>query len=402
MSDLYKYKAIDNRGKIRKDYIKAENALDLEQRLSGMNLDLISFIIKKSYFNFTSCRGITRKELINFTFQIQQLSKSGVGILDALIDLRDSLPSMHIKEVLSGIVDEIRGGKTFSDALSQFPNIFDSVYVSLIKVGEETGCLPTVMSDIAETLKWNDELISQTRKIMIYPAIVSLVIIAVISYLMIFLVPELIPFIENMGGDIPVHTRALINTSWFLGQFWYLIFGLPIISYSILHFSAKNNPDIRLTLDRIKLRLYIFGPIILKTNLARFANYFAMMYASGLTVIDSLKISESLMNNSVLTHSIIEIREKISTGEKISDSFSAYNIYPPLVIRMLQTGETTGALDDALLNISYFYNREVTESINQMESAISPVLTIIMGSIMLWIMSAVLGPIYDSLTTLQL
>ncbi|MCW8933480.1 MAG: type II secretion system F family protein [Gammaproteobacteria bacterium] len=402
MATMYRYKAIDATGKVRNDSIEADNLLDLEQRLSGMGMDLINYKEKSaSLFDFKT-KSVPRKELINFTFQMQQLTKSGVSILDGLGDLRDSLTNGRMKEVLSGLVDEIKGGKTFSGALSEFPEIFDTVYITLVQVGEETGRISEVLHDMAETLKWHDELIAHTKKIMIYPAIVTVVITAVVSYLMIFLVPELIPFIEEIGGTIPIHTRALIATSWFLGNYWYVVFGTPIILFIGIRILAKQKPQVRFFIDKIKLKLFIFGPIILKTNLARFSNYFAMMYSSGLTVLDSLKISELLMGNAVLTESIRDIRAKIADGGQISESFNSVGVYPPLVIRMIKVGENTGALDEALLNISYFYNREVKEAVDKMEASMTPVLTIIMGGIMLWIMSAVLGPIYDSLTTLKL
>jgi len=402
MVTLYKYKAIDVAGKVRHDSIEADNVLDLEQRLGSMGMDLINYKEKSNpLFDFKS-RSIPRRELINFTFQMQQLTKSGVSILDGLGDLKDSMPNGRMHEALSGIIDEIKGGKTFSEALAEFPQIFDVVYIALVKVGEETGRISEVMHDMVGTLKWHDELIAHTKKIMIYPAFVTIVITMLVSYLMIFLVPELVPFIKALGGEIPMHTRALIAASWFLGNFWYLVFGVPVIISISVKLFTNRNPAARLYIDKLKLKVYIFGPIILKTNLARFSNYFAMMYSSGLTVLDSLKISELLMGNAVLGQSIIHIREKIADGGQISESFASVDIYPPLVIRMLKVGENTGALDEALLNISYFYNREVKENVDKMEAAMTPVLTIIMGAIMMWIMTAVLGPIYDSLTTIQL
>lgn len=401
MSVSYKYKAIDSNGKIRNDRLEADNLLDLEKRLSGMGLDLINYQEKKpSLLSFKS-KGISRKDLINFTFQMQQLTKSGVSILDGLADLKDSVPEGRMKEMLMGLIDEIQGGKTFSGALCEFPDIFDSVYITLVQVGEESGRISEVLHDMAETLKWHDELIAHTKKIMIYPAIVTFVITGVVTYLMINLVPQLIPFIKDIGGEIPIHTRALLATSDFLGNYWYLVFGVPILLYIAITQLAKRKPNVRMLIDRLKLRLYIFGPLILKTNLARFANYFAMMYASGITVLDGLKISEMLVNNAVLTQSIRDVRERIADGGQISESFESVNVYPPLVIRMIKVGENTGNLDEALLNISYFYNREVKESVDKMEAAMTPVLTIILGAIMLWIMSAVLGPIYDSLSKIQ-
>ena len=401
MSLMYKYKAIDALGKIKTDRIEAENLLDLEQRLKGMGLDLINFKESKDSIFTLKRKKISRKELINFSFQMQQLTKSGVSILDGLKDLKDTVEADRMQEVLAGLVDEIEGGKTFSQALGEFPDIFDTVYITLVRVGEESGRISEVLHDMAETLKWHDELIAHTQKIMIYPAIVTVVVIAVVSFLMIYLIPQLVPFLQDIGGEIPFHTRALINTSWFIGTYWYLVFGLPIAIIITIKQMAKKSSKFRYNLDNFKLRIYILGPLILKTNLARFANYFAMMYSSGLTVLDALKISELLVDNAVLSKAVMDARKMIADGGVISQSFKETNIYPPLVIRMLKVGENTGALDESLLNISYFYNREVKETVDKMESAITPIITVVLGGIMMWIMSAVLGPVYDSLTKIQ-
>lgn len=401
MALTYKYKAIDANGRFRNARIDADNVLDLEQRLSGMGLELINYKEYKSGFFSLKSKKIVRKELINFTFQMQQLTKSGVTILDAINDLKESTDQGHTREVLSGMIDEIEGGKTFSEALQEFPESFDEVYITLVKVGEESGRISEVLYDLAENLKWQDELISHTKRIMIYPTIVTLVVIGVVTFLMLYLIPQLIPFIKDIGGVIPLHTRALIATSHFMGSYWYLIFGIPIISSMALKIWANKNEAVRYRLDEIKLRLYIFGPLILKTNLARLANYFSMMYSSGLTVLDALKISERLVNNAVLSKSVVDARSHIEDGDLISESFKQVNIFPPLVIRMLKVGENTGALDEALNNVSYFYNREVRETVDKMEAAITPVITVVLGAVMLWIMSAVLGPIYDSLSKMN-
>ena len=401
MSHFYKYKAIDASGKIRNDRVEAENLLELEQKINSMGLDLINYKEQKKGLFGVRQKSISRHDLINFTFQMEQLTKSGVSILEGLADLRDSLPEGRMQEVLSSVISEIEGGKTFSQALDAFPGIFDSVYVTLVRVGEESGKISEVLRDLAETLKWHDELIAHTKKIMIYPSIVTLVVISVVSFLMIFLIPQLIPFLEDIGGEIPFHTRALIWTSSFMGNYWYLVFGLPVVTYFALSRAAAKNQALRYRLDGLKLKVWLFGPLILKTNLSRFANYFAMMYSAGLTVLDTLKICEKLVDNEVLVQAVIDARVRIEEGDLISNSFKSVKIYPPLVIRMLKVGENTGALDESLLNISYFYNREVKETVGKMESAITPVLTVILGGIMAWIMMSVMGPVYDSMTKIM-
>lgn len=404
MATTFKYKAIDQQGVVRSDVIEADNVLELEQRLSSMGFDLINCREKKAggFSLQRRASGVTRKDLINFTFQMQQLTAAGVPILEGLADLRDSLPIGRLRDILAGVIDDIQGGKTFSASLAEHPSIFDNVYVMLVKVGEESGRLPEVLHDMAETLKWQDEMISHTKKIMIYPSIVSLVVVAVVTFLMVYLLPQLIPFLKNLGGEIPFHTRALIATSNFMVAYWYLVFGLPVLAVLFTKYMAKRSEKLRFKLDLLKIRVWLFGPLLLRIKLARFANYMAMMYASGITVLDSMKISKDLVDNSVLKQAIENAGSNIAEGASISESFSRVDLFPAIVIRMIRIGENTGALDKALLNVSYFYNREVKETIEKLEPAISPVLTVILGGIMMWIMLAVLGPIYDTISTLDI
>lgn len=393
----YKFRTIDASGKIRSDTMVASNPMELEKRLGSMGFDLLSYKEQsKVTKSVLRSKTISRRELINFTFHIEQLIKSGVPLIDSLKDIRDSIDYSHFTDVLQTVIDDIEGGKTLSLALAEHPVIFDKVYVTLVRVGEETGQLAEVLKDLAETVRWQDELISQTKKIMIYPAIVTVIVLMVVSFLMIYLMPQLLPFIKNIGSEIPLHTKILIEISNVFVEYWYIIFSLPFILIFGLKFAAKNYEEVRLAIDSIKLRVWLFGPLLTKIKLARFANYFAMMYSSGITVLDALKISEDMVDNLVLERSINEARSNISDGVIISKSFEKVGVFPSMIVRMIKVGEDTGAMDEALLNVSYFYNREVKESIEKIEPTILPVLTVALGGILLWIMMAVLGPVYDA------
>ncbi len=399
----YKFRTIDAAGRIRNDTMVASNPMELEKRLGSMGFDLLSYKEhSKAVKSAFRSKSISRRELINFTFHIEQLIKSGVPLIDSLKDIRDSLDYSHFTDVLQTVIDDIEGGKTLSLALSEHPGIFDNVYVTLVRIGEETGQLAEVLKDLAETIRWQDELVSQTKKIMIYPAIVSVIVLLVVTFLMMYLMPQLLPFIKNIGSEIPLHTKILINVSNIFVDYWYLIFSAPVLIYFGLKMAAKNNHDVKYYLDGIKLKIWIFGPLMTKIKLARFANYFAMMYSSGITVLDALKISENMVDNLVLEDSIKQARNSISDGVIISKSFEAVGVFPSMIVRMLKVGEDTGAMDDALLNVSYFYNREVKESIDKIEPTILPILTIVLGGIMMWIMMAVLGPIYDAVSGVKL
>jgi type IV pilus assembly protein PilC len=398
----YKFKTIDAAGKVRSDTMVASNPMELEKRLGSMGFDLLSYKehgrVSRSILQK---KTVSRRELINFTFHVEQLTKSGVPLLDSLKDIRDSIDYSNFTDVLQTIIDDIEGGKTFSLALSEHPQIFDKVYVTLVRVGEETGNLSEVLRDLAETIRWQDELASHSRKIMIYPVIVTVVVISVVCFLMMYLMPQLLPFIKNIGSDIPAYTKVLMSVSGAFVDYWYVIFTLPVVLYIVLKAAARNNVAVRYYIDGIKLKIWLIGPLVSKIKLARFANYFAMMYSSGITVLDALGISEDMVDNLVLEDSINKARAGIAEGSQISESFESSGVFPSMIVRMLKVGEDTGAMDEALLNVSYFYNREVKESIDKLEPAMLPILTLILGGIMLWIMLAVLGPVYDAVANIK-
>ena len=399
----YKFKTIDEAGKVRSDTMIASNPMELEKRLGSMGFDLLSYQEQaKASGSILGRKSITRRELINFTFHIEQLMKAGVPLLDCLRDIRDSLEYSHFTDILQTIIDDIEGGKTMSLALAEHKHVFDDVYVTLVRVGEETGQLTKVLREMGETLRWQDELASHSRKIMIYPAIVTAVVLIVVTFLMTYLMPQLLPFIKNIGTEIPTHTKVLIAVSSAFVNYWYLMFIAPVLIYAAIKAIVIFNPAAQYTIDSMKLKVWLFGPLMLKIKIARFANYFAMMYGSGITVLNALKISEGIMNNVKLEDSIKAAREKITEGMQISESFEATGVFPSMVVRMIKVGEDTGAMDDALLNVSYFYDREVKESIDKIEPTMMPALTVILGLVMMWIMMSVLGPVYDAVANIKI
>ena len=393
----YRYKAMDPYGKIQRGWLQAKNEMDVAFRLENQGLDLIVCNARSRRGSRLISLGVTRKELINMVFHLEQLTRSGVPLLEGLQDLRDSVSPGYFRDVLAGLVEEIEGGKTFSQALASFSGDFDPVFVSLVGVGEESGELPQVLKQVGENLRWADELAANTKRILMYPAIVGTVIFGVTAFLMIYLVPQIIPFVEELGGTIPGHTRALIAVSDFFVNFWPIILLLPAALIIIVKILERARPETKLIIDRLRLRVPIMGPIVFRIKLARLATYMALLYSAGITVLRSLEICEDVVDNSYMGRSLAQARSSIAEGRNISDSFAGTDMFPPLVIRMLKVGEGTGNLDEALLNVSYFYDREVREAIEAIEPAISPVLTVVMGVLLGWIMLSVLGPVWDTI-----
>jgi len=396
MSQQFFYKAMDNQGRIVQGQLTAKNTNDLEARLMRMGLDLIHFHTKKP--RHIQIGNVTRQELITFCFHMENLSRAGVPLLDGMSDLRDSLPQSRFREVVSSLIENVEGGAHLSEALTDFPEIFSQVFVSLVRTGEESGHISTIFKHLTETLKWQDEMIAKTKKLMMYPAFMATIILGVLFFLMIYLVPQLITFIKSIEGELPLHTRILVSVSYVFVNYWYIILIAPVIAFLLLKFAMTVSYSMRFLVDRLKLRVWIVGPILEKVILARFATFFALLYGSGITVLDSLDITKQLADNLVIENALQRVRDQIADGVSITESFERVHLFPPLILRMVTIGETTGELDKALENVSYFYDREVKESIDRLQTIIEPVMTVILGLLLGWVILSVLGPIYDSIT----
>lgn len=398
---LYSYKAIDSNGKSVKGMQDAANLVDLEMRLKRGGIDLISGKEEESNASFGASK-VKRIDLITFFFNLGQLSRAGVPLLECLGDLRDTMEEAKFREIIAGMVESIENGKKLSQAMAENPNAFDKITVNLTKAGEDSGRLVEVFEHLTESLKWQDEMASQTKNMMIYPLFVGSIVLAITFFLMIYLVPQLVGFIKGMGQDIPIQTRILLATSDFFVNFWYVILLAPFVLFGAYKGALIANPKLQYHVDNLKLNIWPTGPILRKIILARFANTFAMMYSSGITILDCIANSRDLVDNQVIAQSLQNVMKEIESGKNLTQSFQQTGIFPPLVVRMLKVGEATGQLDQALLNVSYFYDRDVKDSIKKVQVMIEPMMTIILGALLGWVMLSVLSPIYDIIGKVKL
>jgi len=398
---LFSYKAIDSGGKAVVGRLDALNLFDLEQRLSRMELDLVAGAPASNMSRLLGGGKVKRQDLINFCFHLEQLASAGVPLVEGLADLRDSVENPRFREVVSGLMESIQGGSSLSQALADYPSVFSKVFVSLVRSGEQTGKLPAVLQSLTESLKWEDELAAQTKKLAMYPAFVGAIVVMVTFFLMIYLVPQMTAFIRNMGQAIPLQTRILLGVSDVFVNYWWAIAAAPFLAWAGLSIAMRANPNVAYAIDHYKITMPLIGPILRKVIMSRFASSFAMMYASGITVLDSIRSCEEIVGNRPLERALRRAGQQIAEGKNLTAAFQELALFPPLVIRMMRIGENTGKLDTALLNVSYFYNREVRESIAKVQALIEPALTVVLGAILGWVMLSVLGPVYDAISKMK-
>jgi type IV pilus assembly protein PilC len=397
----FQYKAVDKAGRPARGSLNAINDVDLELRLKRMGLDLITFRQINTNTLALGRGSITRRDLITFCLDMEQITRAGIPLLDGLHDLRDSIENPRFKEIVTSLLEDMEGGKLLSQALATHVAVFNHVFVSLVRAGEQAGKLTEVFENLATTLKWQDELITQTQRLMLYPIFVLVIIIGVVVGLLVGLVPQVVSLLKSMGLALPLQTRVLIFLSETIVHYWPLLLGVPVVAGITFSMAVRQSQKARYWWDYLKLHFPITGEILQKIILARFANFFALMYQSGITILDAIKTSEEIVANRVILDGLQRAGQQIGSGESLTEAFRSLGMFPPLVLRMLRLGETTGSLDTALLNISYFYNRDVKEAVDKGLKLLGPLTTVVLASILLSIMVATLLPVYDVLGKLK-
>src|SRR5512138_2051490 len=257
---LFAYRAVDADGRISTGNLDAANAIDLELRLKRLGLDLLTFDSVKRATALRT-RKITRTELIAFCFHLSQLLKAGVNIIEALTDLRDTVDNAGFRQVIASVLEDIEGGQKLSEAMANHPYCFDTVFVALVRAGEQSGQLTEVLDELTENLKWADEMASQARRAMTYRILVFVAMMAVLLGLMMFLVPQLAATLKSLVPTLPRETQVLVFISGIFAKWWYLVLGIPAAIAAGTWFVARTNENVQRAVDEASLRLPLLGEL---------------------------------------------------------------------------------------------------------------------------------------------
>lgn len=396
----FSYAALNDKGRKIRGEIMADNEIDLETRLKEIGLDLVNFReVKEKKASFLA--KVKLKDLVIFCLHMEQLDRAGVPIHDALGDARDATESAKLKDVLTSVLEAVKTGSKLSEALGQHPLVFDNVFVGLIGAGEKTGNLSESFKNLADHLKWTSDLRRKIRKAMTYPIVLFVVLGGVIALLMLYVVPQLIKFITAQGFDIPFHTRMLIAFSEFFQEYWFILFGIAPVTFMAIKIGYRVSEGFAYAFDKFILRIPVIGNTTRKIDMARFTHFFSIMFNSGIDILDSLLAGRDVVRNRVLKESIEMTHRGVTEGNRLTDSIRLSSQFPNLVIRMFKVGEDSGNLNEALENINFFYHREVNDAVDAMVALIQPAMTVVMGSVLFWVIASVFGPLYNSFSKMN-
>ena len=396
--DRYNYRAVNVSGRPVRGAISAASETDLYQQLKNQGLELIDCKKvggNKSKLGFMKGRVQTR-DLIQLFVHLEQLQLAGVPLLDGLADIRDSTESSRLRDIMTEVHREVSEGSALSEAMASHPSVFSHIFISLIGAGEETGQLTESFKQLVEHLKWQDAMVSKVKKAIRYPIILLVVITLVIVVMMGHVVPQIVDFLRNVDLELPLPTVALIATSDWFKENWWLVLTVPIVGFIILKVGRAQSDGFRYRTDYMFLRMWVVGPLIRKISLARFSQTFAILFLSGLEILRCLDSARETVHNSVLNEALERVKEQVQEGAPLSVALNTSGEFPSLVTRMVSIGEESGNLTVVLKQVAEFYDKDVDEQVEALISMIEPALTMVLGVMILWIAVGVFGPIYNS------
>lgn len=391
----FEYRARNKKtGKSQKGIVQADN-----EREAGKILIERGFIPDKIFEEgsnkiFRGNQKVTSKNRVVFTRQFATLIGAGLPLSNSLRTLSDQTKDKPTKAVVDDLLASVEAGKSLSEAMTKHPDVFNNVYLSLIGAGEVSGTLDYSLKRLADQEEKDMETMSKIKGALTYPAIVLVVIIAVMTFMIIAVVPEVSNLYEDMGQELPTMTKVLVGATEFFKSFWWLI--VIVVGIAVFMFRRFIKTDQgRLMWDRAKLNMPMFGKIFQKLYIARFARTMEMLLASGVAMLDSIQIASRASGNKVVEGELIKAQDMVKTGRPLSEALKDREYMLPLVPQMASIGEESGGIDEMLGKAAKVYEDEVDAQVNTLSTMIEPILMLVMAGLILLLLSGTLLPIYQ-------
>lgn len=348
---------------------------------------------KELHIKLPGASGVTNKDLVIFTRQFSTMIDAGLPLVQGLEILAGQLDNPHLRKVIVQVKEKVETGATFADALKEHPKVFDQLYVQLVAAGEIGGILDTILQRLAVYIEKAEKLKSKVKGALVYPTVVIVVAIACVAVLLLWVTPVFEKMFADLGGEMPGPTQIVINLShWLQANILKLLGGIFV--FVVAFIMAVRSKKGKLIVDRVALKLPIFGDLLRKVAVARFSRTLGTMLSSGVPLLEALDVTAKTAGNSVIEDGVLFVRGKISEGKTIVEPLGESNVFPPMVVQMIGVGEATGAMDAMLGKIADFYDEEVDSAVAALTSMIEPILMVFLGGIVGFFLIAMYMPIF--------
>ncbi|CAN5166134.1 type II secretion system F family protein [soil metagenome] len=394
------YKARAASGETQAGEINAASQAEVVGQLRRRRLVVVSVKPKPREFNISLGKGFKTRDLVHFTRQFATMINAGLPLVQSLDILANQQGKPVVADKIRALLQDVEAGSTLADGMRRNPEFFNDIYVNMVAAGEAGGILDTILSRLAEYLEAADRLKRKVKGAMFYPATVLAFAGLAIAVLLIFVIPTFAGFFEGAGVALPLPTRIVMAMSDFLVGYWWAVgAGLFMAGYALR--SYRRTPLGKLAIDKLLLRLPFLGPVLKKAAIARFSRTLGTLVQSGVPILEGLDITARTAGNRVIEDAIMASRVSIAGGDTISDPLKRSEIFPPMVVQMINVGEQTGGLDDMLEKIADFYDEEVEAAVQALTSIIEPVMIVFLGAIVGGMVVAMYLPIFDIIQTVE-
>lgn len=396
------YRAVTQEGKVIRGLIEAKDVKEAGYFLRKHQLLPIVISEEKKY----SLRNIlpflrrtSSGDLIFFTRQLSSMLSSGLTLMQSLNIMRNQIKNSALKDVLQGVIGSVEEGVSFSGSLEKYPHLFSPIYIALIRAAESSGLLDSVLLRLSDNLEKKQKLRSMVKGAFVYPIIVVSMMIGVVVIMMIFVIPQLSTFYDSMGISLPLPTMIIVNLSNLLTKFWWLLSTfICLIFFIFLRWYHKETG--KRAVDKFILEIPVIGKFVSASMIIEFARTFGILVESGSLVVDSLLKSADVVDNYVYRMEIVLVAKRVEKGISIGDAFEASSIFPSIFIQMLRIGEQTGKLDESLMRVSEYFEREIDQEVKSLASAMEPVIMIFLGLGVGFLIFAIITPIYKIISSM--
>lgn len=395
----YQYIARDNRGQTLRGQVEAQNQSAVARMLRDQGLIPTAIEIggassgRKNQREAGRGGKIKLEDLVILTRQYATMIRAGLPMIEVLNILSEQTEKRALKLVMKQIERDVETGSSLTEAMVKHPNVFNQFYLSMIMAGEAAGMLDSILDQIALYLEKVASIQRKVKSAVMYPAVVSVVAIGITVFLMLQVVPIFSEMFNDMGGKLPLPTRITIGISEFLKQNFLLALGGVVVIIVALVMASKH-PKGRRALDQFKLKMPIFGPLFMKVAVARFTRTLGTLIRSGVNILNALDIVARTAGNTIIEEAVIKTRASIQSGESISTPLRESDVFPPMVVRMIDVGERTGALESMLTKIADFYEDQVDTAVSGLTSMIEPLLIVFLGVVVGFIVISMFMPMF--------
>ncbi len=393
----YKYLVKTKKGEIKQGQIEAPDSQVVEDLLAKKDYLIVSIekLGKEVGFSLPFFGRVGTKDKALFIRQLATMLEAGIAMSDALRISVSQTSNKAFEKILKGVAKKIESGFSLSKALMEYPSIFDKVFIAVVQSGEATGKLPETLDHLAGELEEQENFSSKFRAALAYPAFILLALIAAVSILMIFVVPQLKSIFASSEMGLPLSTRILLSVSGFIGSWWWLLLLLVVLIVVGVRYWIKISHSAKYTYDRLKLKIPVFGPIIEQSEMVRFSNMMSLLLGTGIPILKAIKLTSRSIDNSVYQEALTSAVKDVERGVPLSTPLAKSGVFPAMVSQMIKVGEEAGQVSEILDKLAKYYKGEADNKIKVISSLLEPVIIVILGFAVGFVVFSIIIPIYQ-------